>query len=202
MTDDSDQEYARADLVDALRDEILADGSSDDSEDFLVPDGVLALFRESDLSAEVGEALDDLLVEEDTITGSLHNRLVARVAHELAQRQATPRFVEELLRTGREEKGLTASDLAVRLETTAEAVSAIESAQSSIGDLTEVEIAAWVDEVDLELDLAMTTLERSLMQPASSYRGEHPLKSKQSVKKFVSEVRRLVEERRSERSSG
>src|SRR5688572_28764180 len=96
-------EEGSVDLIDVLREEILAEQVSGDEEEPIIPEGILSLLAEADTSIEVGHGIDDLLVEEDTISGSLHARLVARVSSEVERRATSSRFLEQVLRAGREQ---------------------------------------------------------------------------------------------------
>lgn len=200
MNNENSPEEARVDLIDTLRKEIREEDAYVDAGSPSLPEGIFALLADADVLLEVALSIDDVLVEEDTISGALHARLVARVNAEVERRSTAPRFLEQVLQAGREQKALTADDLAGRLNTTPDRITAVERAQVAVGTLEEADIAAWIDELDLELDVAMTALEASLLQPISAYRGDEQRRTRRAVTDFVSSVRRLVEVRRAQQT--
>jgi transcriptional regulator with XRE-family HTH domain len=195
MNNETTSEQASSPLIDSLREEIQED-KSDSAGDPTVPGEILGLLAHADVPGEVGLAIDDLLVEEDTISGVLHSRLVALVSEEMKIRSAAPRYLEEILLARREEIALTSSELAERLPITADRIEAVERARVGLGSLNERDIAAWIHELDLNIDEAVGALETSLLQPASAYRGDEPPRTRPAVAAFVSQVRLLLEEQR------
>src|SRR4051812_16608993 len=101
MTDATPEE-ATNELIDALRNEILHEEASTADEESIVPDGIVALVAQAEVPSEVGLAIDELLVEEDTMNGALHSRLVGRVRNDIERRASAPMYLEQILRTERE----------------------------------------------------------------------------------------------------
>jgi hypothetical protein len=188
-------------LIDALREEMLAEGPSADLDEARVPDGIVQLLASADVPVDVALALDDLLAEDDTISGALHARVLATVRDEIDRRASRPIFLEQCLRAERERQSIDVATLAARVNTTADTIEAIELAERPLRTLAEDEIAAWVDGLDLELDVAMEALQASLLRPASAYRGDDEHLNRRDVDAFVATVRRLITERRQQRGS-
>lgn len=191
------------DLIDVLREEIRAEDTSTDTDtdEPAAPDGLVRLLEHADVPANVAVALDDLLVEDDTMSGALHARLTSMVRDEISRRASRPVFLEQMLREKREGQSIDVAALAERISTTADTIEAVELADRPLRDLKESEIAAWVDELDLELDSAMDALEASLLRPASAYRGDDDRLNRRDVEAFVNAVRRRIGERRHARGA-
>jgi len=196
MTDPHEPEHTDADLIDELRSEILQE-EGQDVETPLIPDAIVALVGVAAESADVALAVDELLVEDDTISATLHARLVSRVRAEVAGRASRPRYLEQIVRAERQHQELSIDDLAVRIDATPAAINAIESAQAGFDELSEETVAAWIEELQLDLDMAATALESSLLQPATAYHGHERPRNKRNAEDFVQNVRRILIARRS-----
>ena len=188
-------------LIDALREEIGAEDTPTETDEPAAPEGLVSLLAWVDVPANVAAALDDLLVEDDTIGGAFHARLTSIVREEISRRASRPAFLEQMLRAERERRSIDVAALAERIETAADKIEAVELADRPLRDLTQSEIAAWVDELDLDLDSAMDALEASLLRPASAYRGDDDQLNRRDVEAFVNAVRLRIGERRHARGA-
>lgn len=195
QSDDTDE------LIDALREEIRAEDTSSDTQEPAAPAGLVKLLARADVPINVAVALDDLLVEEDTISGAFHARLTSIVRDEISRRASRPAFLEQMLRGERERQAIEVGALAERINTAVDTIEAVELADRPLRDLKESEIAAWVDELDLELDSAMEALAASLLRPASAYRGDDDRLNRRDVEAFVNAVRLRIGERRHARGA-
>ena len=198
---DKTQSDDTQELIDALREEIRAEDTSTDTDEPAAPDRLVRLLARADIPANVAVALDDLLVENDTISGAFHARLTSIVRDEISRRASRPGFLEQMLRAERERQSIDVAALAERINTAADTIEAVELADRPLRDMTESEIAAWVDELDLELDSAMEALKASLLRPASAYRGDDDRPNRRDVEAFVNAVRRRIGERRHARGA-
>jgi transcriptional regulator with XRE-family HTH domain len=198
MTDATEPDESMNELVDALRAEVLSDAEDAPTTD--VADDLISLVALADVSTDVALALDDLLVEDDTISGTLHSRLVRRVREDIDRRASAPVYLEQVVRDERERQSLSVNDLASRIDTSPATVEAIETAEQGFDGLSEEVVAAWIDELHLDLDMAAAALEASLLQPAAAYQGAEGRRTKKQVPEFVQKVRDVVVARRGQTS--
>jgi hypothetical protein len=197
MNDMNENEDHTSILIDSLRAEMLEAGRTDEVE-VVLPPPVLKLFLEAPTDALVASAIDDLLVDEEVIDDDLYFRLTSRLRDHSERRWSMPKYLEQIVVASREERSSSIDDVASSVGANPVILEAIEEASARFDELTEDQVAAWIQFLELDLDTAAAALELSLSKPAVAYQGDG-LKHRDHARQFASRVRDLVvEARRSE----
>ncbi|MBW3613706.1 MAG: hypothetical protein KY439_00125 [Actinobacteria bacterium] len=190
MTDMTPEETQAAALIAALREEIVEEHDLDVT-DPEVP-GLQALLRQVLPTPSVGFTVDELLVDDDVVDEELHERLVGVIRPELLARGRRPRYLEQIVVAQRTARALTVEQIAERLDEPVQLVSDIEASVTSFFVLKEEKVAAWIEQLELDIDSAVVALEASLRRPAVAYKGTERRGGSRSAREFSQRVRDLL----------
>jgi len=166
-----------------------------DEPEVVLPSTLRKLFSEAPTDGIVASAIDDLLVDEDVIDDDLYSRLTSRLRARSEYLRSTPKYLEQIVVASREERSWSINDVAHRVSVDPSTLTEIEAASARFDQLTEDQVATWIESLELDLDSAVAALELSLSRPAVAYQGEGP-RNREHARQFASRVRDLVIEAR------
>jgi transcriptional regulator with XRE-family HTH domain len=142
-------------------------------------------------------AVDELMSSSYSASSELRERLIVEVDGMLDRRRLRSGLLEPLLRTSREGRGLSLSDLAQAMESDTELLQQLEDGSRMLSPGDEQLVARWLHALDEDNGEALAALERSVSTaPAGAYSGRAD-ESQNGTAEFVSgvleELKRLRE---------
>lgn len=159
------------------------------------------LAKEGRFSRLSGEVVDDLLSDDDTIEAPLRQRLTVTVDGVLSEFRLRGGALEPLLTQRRRDMGLdfmhlaesVGAKLAESVRPDADRLARVEAGRLRFDEVGEGDaaadiVAAWIESVDLEFELAVAALEQSLPELAEAAFGGGDVSRKTNAQAFVKSV--------------